>query len=118
MSEMELTSTEDALRDWWETKAQEDIKAVVPKAVEYGATDLAEIGRTMGMVMGHDGLSHEEATEMGIYFYLLGKMARWTDAIKNGKRPSHDTLHDIKIYTTMAQRNRDVGGWPFAHEEN
>lgn len=101
------------LRDWWIDKAMAEVEAVAPKAVEYGSTDLAEIGRTMGLIIGRQNMTHEEATEVGIYFYVLGKMARWTDAIKRGVRVSDDTIHDMKVYLTMEQRNRDVGGWPF-----
>lgn len=106
---------DEALRDWWNHTNERDIERVVPKAVEYGATDLAELGRTFALITNRDlaSLSHEEATEIGIYLYLVGKMSRWTDAIKNGRRPSQDTVYDIKIYATMAQRNIDVGGWPF-----
>lgn len=114
MSQEQHQEVADALRDWWEHTTQADIDRVVPKAVEYGSTDLSEIGRTMGQIMGREGLSHEEATEIGIYFYMVGKMARWTDAVKNGRRPSRDTIFDMKIYATMAERNLDVGGWPFA----
>lgn len=105
----------EALKDWWLEQSRQEIEAVVPKAVEYGSTDLAVIGRTMGRLMGRNGdLSHEEATEIGIYFYLVGKLARWEDAIINGRRVSDDTLHDASVYIKMQQRNRAVGGWPFA----
>lgn len=103
------------LEEWWRDKSYGEMKACVPKAVEYGSTDLAVIGRTMGRLMGRNGdLSHEEATEIGIYFYLIGKLARWEDAIIHGRRVSDDTLHDASVYIKMQQRNRDVGGWPFA----
>jgi hypothetical protein len=107
---------QDQLTDWWMNRAHGEVVAVAPKAVEYGATDLAEIGRTMGLIIGRENLSTEEATEVGIYFYVLGKMARWTAAIREGRRVSDDTLLDISIYVKMQQRNRDVGGWPFAPE--
>ena len=105
-----------ALADWWLARATSEIEAVVPKAVEYGAGDLAEIGRTMGLVMGIEGLDSESATELGIYFYVIGKLARWTAALRDGRVVSDDTLLDLGIYIKMAQRNRDVGGWPFAAE--
>jgi hypothetical protein len=68
----------------------------------------------MGLAMGRTDVNDEEATEIGIYFYELGKIARWTAAIREGRRVSDDTLHDAGIYIKMAQRNRAVGGWPFA----
>lgn len=108
---------QQAITDWWMDKSAEEVNMVAPKAAEYGATDLAEIGRTMGMIINRTDLNHVDATEIGIYFYVLGKMARWTAAIREGRRVSDDTLLDIGIYIKMAQRNRDVGGWPFNPED-
>jgi hypothetical protein len=107
-----------AIETWWIDLAHEEVEKVVPKAIEYGSTDLYEIGRALGMVFGWENLSHEEATELGIYFYELGKFARWTDAIRNRRRVSDDTLHDMGVYVRMAQRNRAVGGWPFPKEDS
>lgn len=97
---------------WWMGVAEREIEAVVPKAVEYGATDLVDIGSTLARTMGREGMSDGEKAELGIYFYLIGKMARWSDAIKENRRVSDDTLHDIGVYVRMAQRVRAVGGWP------
>lgn len=101
------------LRDWWMEVATQEVDRVVPKAVEYGSTDLVEIGRTLAFTMQRHDLSDAEHAELGVYFYLVGKMARWTDAVKEGRRVSDDTLHDIGVYVRMAQRIRAVGGWPF-----
>lgn len=109
----ETQAMKDALKDWWIDHAFNEINKVAPKAVEYSSVDLTEYGRTLAMVMGRLDVTEEEATEIGIWGYLVGKIARWTGAIKEGRRPSGDTLDDIAIYTKMAQRNRDVGGWPF-----
>lgn len=106
------------LEDWWIENAKQAIELVVPKAIEYSAIDLIEYGRTLALVMdiGHP-ISDEEATEIGIWGYLVGKVARWTGAIKEGRRVSDDTIFDIKIYATMAERTRAVGGWPFGKDE-
>lgn len=109
----EATRLAETLQDWWLEQARQEVEAVAPKAVEYGSTDLAEIGRTMGLLFNRTNLSNEEATEIGIYFYVVGKIARWTSAIKEGRRVSADTIYDAKVYLTMQQRNRAVGGWPF-----
>lgn len=101
-----------ALTNWWIDLAHAEVDRVVPKAVEYGSTDLMEVGRTLANVMQRDGLSEEELTELGIYFYLVGKFARWMDAVRDNRRASDDTLHDIGVYVRMAQRTRAVGGWP------
>lgn len=107
----------EALKDWWVDNAVLQAAAVVPKALEYSSEDLAEIGRTMANLLGLPVNSMEEANELGIYFYLVGKLARWGGAIKEGRRPSDDTIYDLVIYAIMAQRNRAVGGWPFGPEE-
>lgn len=107
-----------ALSDWWRDAAQDEINRTVPKAVEYGAGDLAEIGRTMGRLMGREKLSESEATEIGIFFYTVGKVARWEAAIREGRPVSEDTLFDLGVYARMAQRNRQVGGWPWPSEWN
>jgi hypothetical protein len=103
---------EDVLFGWWVTLACEEAEKVVPKAIEYGATDLVEIGRTLGDAARLDGLTEAQQAELGVYFYLVGKMARWTDAIKTGRQVSDDTLHDIGVYVRMAQRIRAAGSWP------
>ena len=104
----------NVLQDWWMEKSKQEVEACAPKAVEYGSGDLAEIGRQMSHMMGLNGsLNHAQYTELGIYFYLVGKIARWADALKNGRRVSEDTLHDIAVYTKMAQRNHEFGGWPW-----
>ena len=108
-------ATVEALTDWWMDTARTEVEKVAPKAVEYGSTDLSEIGRTLSQVIGRgEGDSEAAQAELGIYFYLVGKMARWTDAIKSGRPVSDDTLHDIGVYVRMVQRIRDVGGWPHA----
>jgi hypothetical protein len=113
MTQQDIEKAKDAIEDWWIVNAQEAIEQVAPKAAEYGSTDLAELGRDLAMLMNRDGMTHEELTELGIYMYMLGKFSRWRDAIKDGRRVSLDTIYDIKVYATMAERNRDVGGWPF-----
>lgn len=106
------------IETWWLDRAHAEVDAVAPKAIEYSAIDLIEYGRTLALVMGiNHRLTDEEAGEIGIWGYLVGKIARWTGAIKEGRRVSDDTLHDVAVYTKMAQRNRDVGGWPFGSEE-
>lgn len=102
---------EDELRGWWLDKAHAEIEATVPKAVEYGATDLIDIGTMLARTMRRSA-TEEEAAELGVFFYLIGKIGRWQSAIERGERPSDDTLLDIGVYVRMAQRIRDAGGWP------
>lgn len=99
------------LTDWWVELATQEADKVVPKAVEYGALDLIQIGQDLALCAGRE-VTDEEAAEMGVYFYLRGKLARWTDAVITGRRVSDDTLHDIGVYVRMAQRIRAKGSWP------
>ena len=107
------------LETWWQDQANVEIEMVVPKAIEYGgegrAVDLIDIGKDLlrAMKVPEDQITEEWATETGIFFYLRGKVGRWTAAMQRGERVSDDTLLDISIYCRMAQRNRAVGGWPF-----
>ncbi|MEU1733337.1 hypothetical protein [Streptosporangium sp. NPDC020145] len=109
----------EELAHWWSKMASEEIDMVVRKAVEYGgngaALDLIQIGQNLALTAGRR-VHNEEATELGIYFYIVGKVARWTAAIVEGRRVSDDTILDLGIYTRMAARNREVGGWPFNRE--
>lgn len=107
----ELPVTEGELRMWWHEMAEHEVNRTVPKAIEYGSNDLVEIGRNLAHCMKRS-VTGEEAAELGVFFYLQGKMARWTDAIRRGARPSDDTLFDIGVYVRMAQRIREAGGWP------
>jgi hypothetical protein len=103
---------EEQLAQWWRDTAESEIKQTVAKAVEYGATDLIDIGQTLARVAGRT-IGDAEAAEWGIFFYLEGKLSRWRSAIERGDLPSFDTLLDIGVYARMAQRVRQEGGWPF-----
>lgn len=109
----EVANMVAALTNWWLETAEAEVRPVAEKAVEYGPNSMIEVGRAMGRMSGRD-LTDEEATEVACMFYISGKLGRWVDAVAHGKRPTDDTLHDIGIYIKMSQRNRAVGGWPFA----
>lgn len=100
------------LYTWWMTTSYGEIDSMMPKVVEYGATDLMWVGRQMAEATGRPDITDEEAAELGIYWFILGKIARWHAAVTEGRRPSDDTLHDLGIYARMAQRVRDAGSWP------
>lgn len=104
------------LRFWWEKISKAEVDMVAGKAVEYGgngaAIDLIQIGQDLAAISGRT-VDDQMATEYGIYFYVRGKFARWTAAMVEGRPVSYDTLLDLGIYIRMAQRNREVGGWPF-----
>jgi len=108
------------LINWWMQKAEGEARAAANKAREYGAGDLEEIGRRLDALgvklpMGPAGAWRTpQLIEGGIYFYIVGKMARWNDAMSRGEAVSDDTIHDIIVYCRMIQRTREVGGWPNA----
>lgn len=100
------------LEAWWADTATLDAEKVIPKAAEYGSGDLKEIGQTMAKIAKMGDLSEAQATELGIYYYVVGKLARWTSAIERGDQVSDDTLLDLTTYLMMVRRTRDAGGWP------
>lgn len=107
------------LASWWRAHAEDEIRSVVPKAIEYGSGDLADIGRELARFQGiQEVLTDQRAVELGIFFYVKGKLARWADALLHQRECSLDTLFDLDIYTKMAIRNREVGGWPGITEED
>lgn len=111
----------DGLREWWMDLAASEVDPMIAKMNEYGgsgrAIDLIDIGRSMlesGVRPWHPdrNATDAELIELGIYFYEVGKFARWRAAIIEGRPVSNDTLHDLGIYIRMLQRVRAVGGWP------
>lgn len=110
-------SAEFQLGKWWRDKAEAEIGQTVAKAIEYGSTDLIDIGHDLARIAGQP-IDDTAAAEWGIYFYLLGKLSRWRSAMERGDRVSDDTLLDIGVYARMAQRVRDAGGWPGINKED
>lgn len=100
----------ESLRDWWVRQNEHALAATVPKIQEYGTHDLTEIGRSMGRLMGWTDLTDAEAGEVGIWFYLQGKVARAFEALGRHELPSDDTVFDTKIYATMIEAYRQRGG--------
>lgn len=109
-----LTPKEVLARDlnqWWMDTAHEEAVAVVDKAVEYGANSMTELGHEIAKLAGRQ-ITDRQAIELACYFYIKGKMGRWSDSIIAGRPVSDDTLGDIGVYVRMAQRVRSHGGWP------
>lgn len=117
LSQPSVSSAEEELAGWWRAHSEVEIEMLVPKSIEYGANSLTRLGTTMAAAAGRE-VDEEEAIELGIYFYILGKLERWTDAVLRGDRPKDDALLDIGVYARMAQRNREVGSWPGAVGSN
>lgn len=105
----EPTDATSALRGWWESMAAGDFEQMAPKITEYTAADLEIMGVTMERWLDLPAGSGAEAACM---WYTLGKVARAVAAYREGRLPSADTLHDIRVYAGMAQRIRETGRWP------
>lgn len=112
--EVEYTK-EDAIRDdlyrWWMDIAHVEAEACAEKAVEYGSHSMTELGHEIAKLSDRK-ITDAEAIELACYFYIKGKLGRWSDAIVAGKAVSNDTIRDIGVYVRMVQRVRDVGDWP------
>jgi hypothetical protein len=114
---LEQISEIDDLALWWEVTNRYELDKTIPKCVEYGArgADLVAIGRDtaeIGKMATPVGVLDEAFwAELGIHFYLRGKIARSGEAFKNGVMPSYDTLFDSGVYSRMQQRVRHMGYW-------
>jgi hypothetical protein len=94
---------------WWHTHSEDALDAILPKVREYGSTDLHIVGEALLKMMPQlEGKVH--AAELGISFYLLGKVGRIIGGYADGHAPSDDTWYDTGIYALMAQRVRATGG--------
>ena len=105
----------DPLFHWWMQHAYEEAAHTLPKAIEYGSTELQEAGHILASLMSkpiEEPMSDAAAMETQIYQYVLGKVGRWTAAMRRGDRVSDDTLFDIGVYVTMVRKIRDTGEWP------
>lgn len=98
-----------SLEDWWMGKSKVLADAVVPKMEEYGSDDLTEIGGQILDIARRQSASERQKHEAGVFFYVLGKTARWSHAMKKGKFVSDDTLHDIITYCMMVLDRRENG---------
>lgn len=105
----ESGKTVQDLASWWIDEARGELDSVIPKAVEYGSADLKVIGFALSQMIGKP--TNVSTDELGIAFYVLGKVARLIGGYADGREPSDDTWHDIAIYTKMAQYAREHGGW-------
>ena len=103
------TSPAQRVKNWWMGQAEEHADMVTPKMAEYGSRDLVEIGREFSALAGEENLSDEAAYEVGVMFYVRGKVARWSAAVGRGDQVSKDTLDDIVAYSMMVLHNRQEG---------
>lgn len=107
------------LATWWRNTAESEIDKTVAKAVEYSGTggglpaDLVDYGRQWAFASGlGTDFTDAQYAEIGVWCYLVGKLGRWSSALRNGRMVSDDTLLDIGVYVRIAQRIREKGQWP------
>jgi hypothetical protein len=108
------------LADWWRMKAESEIGQTVAKATEYSGLqgglplDMVDLGRAWVLASNRSTSDYTDAqlAEVGIWSYLVGKLGRWSSALRNGRMVSDDTLLDIAVYSRMASRIREAGQWP------
>ncbi len=102
---------------WWAAMADVELERTIPKCIEYGddGDDLVAIGHDIDMIIRKDpppGVSSTQwQSELGVFFYLRGKVARMLAAFKKGRLPSFDTFFDTKVYAAMLMRIRHHGLW-------
>ena len=132
-SELESGEIDRALR-WWRDLAEADSRATIPKAQEYGSTDLEMMGAAMAALIkdkARENWERENAgrsnvpgiedefreflrvagIEMAIAFYALGKAARLFSSYQQGRRPKDDTWLDLTVYSVMGRFVREHGRW-------
>ncbi|AOE44402.1 hypothetical protein SEA_GHOBES_51 [Gordonia phage Ghobes] len=100
---------------WWVQHALQEAIPTVAKAKEYGTVELVEAGRLLAsQLVGYQGqtVTDQEALELQVYQYVVGKLGRWTAAVRRGEQVSDDTLFDLGVYATLVQKARETGEWP------
>jgi hypothetical protein len=102
---------------WWTAINESEFGQTIAKCVEYGSEggDLVSIGRSMAEIAKAQpppGVSERQYwTELGIHFYLTGKVARAQEAFREGRMPSEDGILDSVVYSRMSRRTRQRGYW-------
>jgi hypothetical protein len=105
-------SPSPTLAEWWRQLAEREIERNAPKVDEYGATDLAVMGRALVALLPPAMQTEAVGMEMACAFYALGKIGRIVSSYAAGKLPKEDSWHDMGVYARMAQRIRETGRWP------
>ncbi|WIC89821.1 hypothetical protein SEA_SAPO_51 [Gordonia phage Sapo] len=100
---------------WWVQHSLQEALPTVAKAKEYGTVELVEAGRLLGsQLTGYQGkpVNDQQALELQVYQYVVGKLGRWTAAVRRGEPVSDDTLFDLGVYARLVQKARETGEWP------
>jgi hypothetical protein len=95
------------LHDWWLDHSTNEIDGMIEKLMEYGTGDLYEIGRTMlGFFDPVRMEDHALCYEIGVMFYVVGKINRVISAAHKSEQASDDTWHDLAVYSKMVLARR------------
>lgn len=103
------------LAKWYVDTARSDRAIVTPKTIEYGAQgdDLVMSGSSIARINGIATPAKRSErgfhTELAIFLYIRGKLARLEEGYRAGRLPSDDTWFDTTVYSMMARRAREVG---------
>lgn len=101
---------------WWKEYTAEAGERTVPKAIEYGSSDLKIMGAAMAELFGLEGIDEAERNLRGqqaaIAFYMQGKIGRIISSLADGKPIPEDHEFDIFVYAVMLRRLRLTGQWP------
>lgn len=100
------------LLEWWHKHADTAARKTIPKAIEYGSTDLEWMGAVLLGAVDSDANHPGVQVEMGCAVYALGKLLRVIAALCDGETPSVDSWFDLEVYSVMAQHAREFGRWP------
>lgn len=94
------------LDKWWREHAADESKTMMKKLDEYGTGDLYEIGARLAQLACWKNPTRQQTYELGVMFYLIGKMQRVNTAAHHRRDASDDTWHDIAVYAKMVLANR------------
>jgi hypothetical protein len=97
----------ERVRFWWLEHAEFEIDGMLAKLMEYGTGDLHEIGRQLMEVGAAGDLDNpQQCYELGVLFYVVGKVQRALTAARLGLPASTDTWHDLAVYAKMVLAGR------------
>lgn len=94
------------LDKWWREHAAQESASMLVKLDEYGTGDLHEIGSRLAHLAGWNNATKQQHYELGVLFYLIGKMQRAITAAELRRNASDDTWHDIAVYAKMVLASR------------
>jgi len=107
----DVDSNDSPLRQWWTDSAFDEADQTIAKMEEYGSGDLVALGQTLRRMAGRPALPPVEAMQLGCLIYMLGKIERAVEAVRDDRLIKEDTWFDLGVYAKMA-RAAQAGAWP------